>query len=76
MVCNLGWPLCALGDREADVGVVAREREQQSCLQAGRMVGMDCTDCSMGMGCMQQLVERIDRRDSRCIERPGEGCTE
>jgi hypothetical protein len=40
------------------------------------MVGMDCTEHSMGMGCKQQHVERIGRRDSSCIERPGEGCTE
>lgn len=33
------------------------------------MVGMDCTERSMDMDCMQQQIERIDQRDSNCIGR-------
>jgi hypothetical protein len=42
-------------------------------MEAVRVVGMDCIEHLMGMGYMQQLVERIGRRDSSCTE--GLACT-
>jgi hypothetical protein len=37
-------------------------------MEVVRVMGMDCTEHSMGMGCMQQLVERIGPPDSSCTE--------